>query len=279
MRWKAVLANAFPRIRDIHRARVHYRGAFGRNPRFFFPKTFNEKVHRRKLLDRDPRLPVRADKVLVKQFVEDKLGSEWVVPTLWHGPILPPLKQRNWPVPFVLKANHGSGMNMFIRSPDDLDWPKIEHICREWMGFVFGEHAGEWAYFSIKPQLLVEPFIGERLALPVDYKFLVFHGTAEFVQVDIGREHNHTRAIFDREWLKMPFTTTFPMETANIERPASLNQMIDAAEKLSDGMSFVRVDLYEINGQPRFGELTFYPASAAEIFDPPEYDRFVGSYW
>jgi hypothetical protein len=167
-------------------------------------------------------------------------------------------------VPFVLKANHGSGMNMFIRSPDDLDWPKIEHICREWMGFVFGEHAGEWAYFSIKPQLLVEPFIGERLALPVDYKFLVFHGTAEFVQVDIGREHNHTRAFFDREWLKMPFTTTFPMETANIERPASLSQMIDAAEKLSDGMSFVRVDLYEINGQPRFGELTFYPASAAE---------------
>jgi hypothetical protein len=69
------------------------------------------------------------------------------------------------------------------------------------------------------------------------------------------------------------------METANIERPASLSQMIDAAEKLSDGMSFVRVDLYEINGQPRFGELTFYPASAAEIFDPPEYDRFVGSYW
>jgi hypothetical protein len=67
MRWKAVLANAFPRIRDIHRAHAHYRGAFGRNPRFFFPKTFNEKVHRRKLLDRDPRLPVRADKVLVKQ--------------------------------------------------------------------------------------------------------------------------------------------------------------------------------------------------------------------
>ena len=69
------------------------------------------------------------------------------------------------------------------------------------------------------------------------------------------------------------------METANIERPASLSKMIDAAEKLSDGMSFVRVDLYEINGQPRFGELTFYPASAAEIFDPPEYDCFVGSYW
>ena len=279
MTWKAVLANAFPRIRDIHRARAHYRGQFGQNPRCFFPKTFNEKVYRRKILDRDPRLPVRTDKVLVKKFVEDKLGSEWVIPTLWHGPILPPLKQGNWLVPFVLKPNHGSGMNMFIRSLDDLDWPKIEHICREWMGFVYGKDRGEWAYFSIKPQILVEPFIGGRLTLPVDYKFLVFHGTAEFVQVDIGREHNHTRAIFDREWLKMPFTTTFPIETANIERPASLSQMIDAAETLSDDMSFVRVDLYEINGQPRFGELTFYPNSAAEIFDPPEYDRLVGSYW
>ena len=145
---------------------------------------------------------MRTDKVLVKKFVEDKLGSEWVIATLWHGPILPPLNQRNWLVPFVLKPNHGSGMNMFIRSLDDLDWPKIEHICREWMGFVYGKDRGEWAYFSIKPQILVEPFIGGRLTLPVDYKFLVFHGTAEFVQVDIGREHNHTRAIFDREWLK-----------------------------------------------------------------------------
>ena len=88
MPWKAVLANAFPRIRDIRRARAHYRDRFGRNPRFSFPKTFNEKVYRRKLLDRDPRLPVRADKVLVKKFVEDKLGSEWVIPTLWHGPDL-----------------------------------------------------------------------------------------------------------------------------------------------------------------------------------------------
>jgi hypothetical protein len=243
MSWKAVLANAFPRIRDIRRARAYYRGQFGRNPRFFFPKTFNEKVCRRKILDRDPRMPVRTDKVFVKKFVEDKLGSEWVIPTLWHGPILPPLKQRNWPVPFVLKANHGSGMNMFVRSLDDLDWPKIEHICRQWMGIVYGEDRSEWAYFK---QLLVEPFIGECLTLPVDYKFLVFRGTAEFVQVDIGREHNHTRVIFDREWHKMPFTTTFPMETANFERPASLSQMIDAAEKLSDGMSFVRVDLYEI---------------------------------
>jgi len=56
------------------------------------------------------------------------------------------------------------------------------------------------------------------------------------------------------------------METANIETP-SLTQSNDRRGRKTLGWYVVR------------RELTFYPASAAEIFDPPEYDRFVGSYW
>ena len=55
--------------------------------------------------------------------------------------------------------------------------------------------------------------------------------------------------------------------------------MIRAAETLSEGMSFVRVDFYEINGSPRFGEMTFYPSGGLGCFDPPEYDIIVGEHW
>jgi hypothetical protein len=74
-----------------------------------YPRTFSEKVQRVKIFNRDPRLPQRENKILVKDFVRDRLGSEWVTPTLWHGEYLPPLDQRTWPVPFMIKANNGCG--------------------------------------------------------------------------------------------------------------------------------------------------------------------------
>jgi hypothetical protein len=62
-----------------------------------YPRTHNEKIQRVKIFNRDPRLPQRADKIRVKDFVRDRLGGDWVTPTLWHGEHLPALEQRTWP--------------------------------------------------------------------------------------------------------------------------------------------------------------------------------------
>ena len=97
-------------------------------------------------------MPLRADKVLVKNFVAGKLGPGWITPTLWHGASLPPLHERIWPRPFVLKANHGSGMNIFVRSANDLDWPQIEVLCAKWLSENYGKSTGEWFYSSIERQ-------------------------------------------------------------------------------------------------------------------------------
>ena len=42
--------------------------------------------------------------------------------------------------------------------------------------------------------------------------------------------------------------------------------------------TFVRVDFYEINGHVYFGELTFYPGSGVEEFEPELYDYELGSW-
>jgi hypothetical protein len=252
---------------------------FGRPPHFVRAKTFNEKVQRHKILDRDPRMTICADKILVKDFVAEKLGPGWTTPTLWHGASLPPLHERIWSPPFVLKANHGSRMNIFVRSDGDIDWPKFETLCAKWLSQSYGEPTGEWVYHNIKRQLFVEPFIGDRGVLPIDYKFWTFHGRVEFIQVDTDREHQHKRAMFDREWRRLPFCLGFPVEQRRIDKPQSLEHMIAAAQKLSGGMPFVRVDFYEIDGTPRFGEMTFYPGAGNEHFDPPEYDAIIGQLW
>ena len=273
---KRLAANALPRLRDYIRIRRGYEIQHGYKPNVLRPKTFNEKVQRRKLFDRDPRLPLRADKIEVKQFVSDKLGKDWITPTLWHGTELP--DQPMWPIPFVLKASHGSAMNLFVRS--EPDWNAIRTTCREWLAErYYGSWAGEWLYSQIPPRLLVEPFIGELAALPIDYKLWTFNGRVEFIQVDTDREHAHKRTMFDRDWKPLPFTTGYPIDERRIDRPKFLDRMIAASELLCEDISLVRSDFYELESGPRFGEITFYPDSGWTKFFPLQYDREIGKLW
>ena len=86
------------------------------------PKTFTELVQRRKLIGRDARMAMLADKVAVKTFVAATLGPEWVTPTFWHGSDLS--ESPDWPLPFVVKSRHGCNQNAFFRD-SVADWPNV----------------------------------------------------------------------------------------------------------------------------------------------------------
>ena len=240
------------------------------------PRTFNELVQARKLHDRNPLLPLLADKVSVKEYVARRLGDEWVIPTLWHGTVLS--ETPDWPLPFVLKSSHASCQCAFVRTGRE-DWPRIRRQARRWLGRSYGKLFGEWLYDEIPPRLLVEPFIGSGGTAPPDYKFFVFGGRAEFVQVDTDREHAHKRIILDRNWQRLPVELQYPTDPRDAPRPASFEAMMQAAETLSRGFDFVRVDMYEVEGKPLFGEMTFYPGSGLDRFRPAAFDALFGEYW
>lgn len=258
---------------------LSYALGHGMIPRLQFPTTFTEKIQFRKLYDRDERLPRLADKVLAKAYVEERLGPAWIIPTLWHGRVLPPVLDRTWAVPFVIKANNGSATNCFVRREAEKDWRRIEALCERWMAAPNRAPLGEWAYLHIAPQIMIEPFVGTGDVLPWDYKFMVFNGRVEFIQVDTGRATLHRRTFFDRVWVRQPFELKYPAEPANIPRPINLEAMIKAAELLAAGFSFVRVDLYEVGDRPLFGEMTFYPDSGTGRFRPRRYDEQWGRLW
>lgn len=234
------------------------------------PRLFTELVQRRKLGDRDPRLPLLADKVVVKQVVADRLGLDWVIPTLWQGALLPSMPA--WPLPLVVKARHGCGQNIFVRDRGH-DWAATRRSTRRWMRRPYGMWLDEWLYREIPRGLLVEPFVGEHGTLPIDYKFFVFGGRVEAVQVHLSREERHRWMLFDRDW--------HPHDAAGrgVPAPRSLAVMIAGAEEMARGFDFVRVDLYEIAGVPKFGEMTFYPGSGLLPLEPVELDSRFGALW
>ena len=62
----------------------------------------------------------------------------------------------------------------------------------------------------------------------------------------------------------------------NIERPRNFDEMRIMSRKLSEGIPFSRVDLYEINDKTYFGEITFYPRSGFGSFCPDQYNDILG---
>src|SRR5579871_4869675 len=69
-------------------------------PRLKHPRTFSEWIQFRKLYERDSRFARLADKIAVKDYVAATIGEQYIIPTLWHGPSLPPPGERTWPLPF-----------------------------------------------------------------------------------------------------------------------------------------------------------------------------------
>ncbi len=258
------------------RVLLTYLWRHGRLPRLANPVLFNELVQARKLLDRDERLPLLSDKVLVKRFVAERIGPSWVTPTLWHGSRLPAAPP--WKVPFVLKSRHGSNQTAFVRSASE-DWSAVQKRAEKWQRSAYGLWLDEWAYRHIERGLLVEPFIGTDGVLPVDYKFFVFGGRVEFVQVHLNRESAHRRVIFNRAWRRVSAERHKREAFEELPPPSSLPLMIEAAEALAVETDFVRVDLYDTKPHPSFGELTFYPGSGLDPFEPRSLDALFGTYW
>jgi hypothetical protein len=260
---------------DLFHIMKKYRKKFGRYPNLFAPVTFSEKIQVAKLTWRSPLLPMFIDKVGVKQLIADNFGADIVTPTLYSGDRLPPREARNWPIPYVIKPNHSTAENIFVLTPEDADWDKIEAKLEISLGRAYGIRLGEWAYRKVKPQVLVEPFLGDGVP-PTDFKLYTFGGRVEFISLTDDRYSDRKAAVYDRQWNRVPVKLSPSSDAPDREPPVDFARMISVAEEIGKRMPFCRVDFYEIDGKARFGEVTIYSNSGLKPFDPPEYDRIFG---
>lgn len=110
-----------------------------------------------------------------------------------------------------------------------------------------------------------------------DYKFLCFDGDPRYAFTCTGRSEGNLRVdFFDSEWKHLPFTRHYPNADVPPVAPRKLREMQSLSRALSDGIPFVRVDFYEQEDRILFGEMTFYPGSGFEEFDPEEWDVRLG---
>ena len=255
-----------------------YRIQFGHWPDLNRACGFNEKILVKILTDRRPYLTLFSDKLRVRGYVR-RTAPELLLPTLyWCSDQAETLPFDTLPNEFVLKANHGSGWNLVVGDKSVLRRADLVHLARRWLRSDFTIVGREWAYRDIRRAVYAEQLLrDEGQDAPADYKLFVFGGRVRVIQVDRDRFTRHAQILYDAQWKQIEGTIA-AAEGKPVARPATLGSMLKAAEALSAGVDFVRVDLYEIDGKAYFGELTNSPNKGLSPFQPPSLDRVLGDY-
>ncbi len=244
------------------------------------PSNYNEKIQWLKLYDTTPLKTRLSDKVLVRDWVSERVGDTYLIPLLGVWDSFEEIDFNTLPDKFVLKTNHGSGWNMVVPDKAALDKRSASRKFRRWLGTNFAFLEGlELQYRDIVPKLLAEEFIENGGNNLYDYKIHCFSGEPKLIEYIGDRLSGDPRELYlDPEWKRVPQTDgVYPRYGETPPKPEQLPEMLRIAKALSRDFCYVRVDLYlPDDGRIRFGEMTFTPGSGKYNWDPPEYNRIMG---
>ena len=246
------------------------------------PQTFNEKLQWLKLYDRNPQYTLMVDKYRVKDYVADKIGRQFIIPTIevWDNP--DDIDFSKLPNQFVLKCNHNSGLGMCIcKDKSKLDFHKVKAGLRKGLKQDYYLHGREWPYKNVPRKIIAEEFMTDNKHDDlIDYKFMCFNGAAKclFTCSDRRSASGLKVTFFDMDWNRLSFERHYHAANYPIYKPINFNLMKELAEVLAKDMIFARIDFYEINGKVYFGEITLHPGCGFEEFTPEEWDRILGNW-
>lgn len=254
------------------------------------PKTFNEKLQWLKLYNRKPEYTIMADKIKAKEWVAERIGAEYIIPTLgvWDDPN--DIDFEKLPNQFVLKCNHNSGLGMYIcKDKSKMDIDAVKQELREGLKENYYLYGREWPYKDVPRKILAEQFMVNELydvgstyrdnTELADYKFFCFNGEPYYCQVIRNRSTEETIDFYDMEWNHQPFVGLNPgikNGLVPVPCPAHLDKMKEICRCLAKDIPFVRVDLYIINEKEYFGELTFFPMQGVGSFTPDDWNDKIG---
>lgn len=251
------------------------------------PQTFNEKLQWLKLHDHNPLYTTLVDKYAVKKYVADKIGEQYIIPTLGVWNHFDEIDFDKLPNQFVLKCTHDSGSVVVITDKSKLDKKAAKEKLEYGLRHNFYYCGYEWPYKNVKPRIIAEKFMiddnrnNSADDSLTDYKFMCFHGEVRctFTCTDRRSADGLKVTFFDNDWKQLPFERHYPAaEIGSIVKPKQFHLMKELAEKLAQDIPFVRVDFYDVANKIYFGELTFYPGCGFEEFTPVKYDYLLGNW-
>jgi len=251
----------------------------GRSPDLVNPRLFTDKLRWRMLYDRRPLLRVCSDRLAARDYVSARAGDECLVPLLGVYDRPEEIPWSSLSPPYVVKPTHGCGWNIIVRESSDVDPERFRNQLNTWLDTNYYDYWWEWSYKSVPRRLVVERFIGRDGEIPADFKIHCFHGEPQVISVYKGRfssEAGWNR--WDVAWNPLAFLSSDIHPGPLDPPPENLAALVDLARVLSSDFDYIRVDLYCVQDEVYFGELTPYPAAGTCVFSE-EGETWMGALW
>lgn len=244
------------------------------------PQTYTEKIQWLKLYNRDPYYQTLVDKYDARKIVESKIGNQFLIPLIggpWDS--FDEIDFESLPDQFVLKCTHDSGGVVICKKKRDFDIENAKNLLNQSLRNNYYWQGREWPYKKLKPRIIAEKYMVDESRIELkDYKFFCFDGKCKFLFIATNRGIDTRFDFYDTKFQHMNLKNGHENSEKTIIKPCNFDKMIDVAEKLSEGLPHVRIDLYNINGNIYFGEYTLFHFSGLVPFVPDVWDKKFGEF-
>lgn len=245
------------------------------------PQTFNEKLQYLKLHDHNPLYTTLVDKIAVKNYIAENYSKDYVIPILKVYDNVKEIDFSELPEKFVLKTTHDSGTIIICDNKEKFNQKQTIKKLKKRLKRKYYYLWREWPYKNVKPKIVAEEYVADKNNELNDYKFYCFNGKAKYVMICVDRRNGAKFYYFDRNWKLQKDMSTDGKNASDdlmVAKPKNLNKMFELAEKLSKDFTFVRIDLYNVDGKIYFGEYTFYPSAGLDNTRTLECENILSSF-
>lgn len=234
--------------------------------------------------DRNPLLPIVADKFLVYYYVAAKIGSaradKLFIKNYQYITEYKDIYMSELPVSFILKSNFGSGNNLICYDKSIFNEEDLRKTIKNWLKSYADQIGPQWAYKNINKMVIVQELLkGEENKPILEFKMYMIHSKCYLIHFISDRFGRRRRLFMNESFMVLPgqedSLNTNDIETIESHREEILN----ISKKLSENFDFIRVDFMVHNNILYFGEMTNYPGSAFSLNFPKSFDKMMGEAW
>jgi len=251
------------------------------------PKSYTEKIQWLKLYDNLPVKTDLTDKFKVREFVENKIGKEYLKPLLQVCNNFDEVDFHYLPETFVLKCNHGCKWQFIIKNKKAyLENEFLFKYTKRNLDIMiqkcyFGFGNFETQYINIEPKLLVEEYLTDtdrdKIEPAKEIEVLCFNGEPKITETHRGLDAAEI-SVYDENFNPVDLKYTSATKLLNEPVDTTIKQAVELSKILAKDFKLVRVDWMIYKDKLYFNELTFTPRAGFIIFPKgyEHWDKYLG---
>ena len=222
-----------------------------------------------KIYDNLPLKATLTDKVLVRDWVKEKIGEQYLKPVLWIGDKFEDIPFESLPNSFIIKCNHGCKWHFIVKDKNALLENKnlyltIKNRIEGWLSqSFFGWSDFETQYKNIVPQIIIEKLLRSENSdkARMEIKNCCFNGIPYYNQLTSYIPEQY-QDIFDINLNKVNIIFEPRLYPPSEKKADKLvEKSIELSKILAKNIKFVRVDWMIYDNKLYFEEMTFTPFS------------------